>query len=195
MIIKKYISLVIILCSLPLFSAEIVFPSGDAFLVEVVSEDAKVYRVKYKEGLYTIPKSDLDKVDLLKPGRDRSYKYLQFTLKDGSKIKGVLAEENNKEFIIQSELGFVTIDKSRIQGEIPESQKPETIDPKYSFSEPLVPETRIGIFGSMLASPGLGMSRSGGLYIEPAYFKYSKFQFGYKLEKDFILSERKTTCC
>ncbi len=124
---KTIVSILIFATSLPLFSAEIVFPSGDAFLVDVVSEDSRVYKVKYKDTLYTIPKNDLESVDLLKPGKDRSYKYLHFTLKDGSKIRGVLAEESSKEFIIQSELGFMTIEKAKIRGEIPETKKPDSI--------------------------------------------------------------------
>ncbi|MCB1144880.1 MAG: hypothetical protein KDK54_21715 [Leptospiraceae bacterium] len=180
-----YIIIINLFISIPISSVEIVFPSGDAFLVEIISEDSRTYKVKYKENIYTIPKNDLEKIDLLKQGKDRSYTYLDFNLKDGSKIKGIVAEENTVEYIIQSELGFVTISKSSLKGDLPDTKKSASFDPKYSFSEPLIPETRIGIFCSNMISSSIPViSRSGGLYLEPSYFKYSKFQFGYKLQYD-----------
>jgi hypothetical protein len=90
-------------------------------------------------------------------------------LKDGSKIYGVIAEENNESFTIKTELGFLVIEKSRI-AEFPERTKiaPE-ISSTYLASNVRLPETRIGIFGSGYAngnpiSISNPISSGGGLY-------------------------------
>jgi hypothetical protein len=95
--------------------------------------------------MYLVPRQDLALYDPKMNGKDVSYRISRFVLKDGSSLQGVIVEENEKSFIIKSELGFLTISRDKVsQGPFPPAGKPE-IPARYASSNTVKFQSKIGV--------------------------------------------------
>ena len=110
---KLCLTLIILFC-LPLSAFEIILENGDAFICDLITETDKSYKILYKSKEYFIPKADVKSTDPTKKGAHSAFRYSVFTLKDGSKINGVIAEEKVDSFTLKTEIGFLVVEKSRI---------------------------------------------------------------------------------
>ncbi|MEM7181581.1 MAG: hypothetical protein AAF518_11755 [Spirochaetota bacterium] len=178
-----YIPIIFLIYSIAfsLHAVEIVFHNGQAYIGELVSEDERVVRIRFRNELYTIPKEDLSKIDISKKGDNLSYNYTEFTLKDGSKVKGIIAEEKQQSYTLKTkEFGFLVLEKDRIV-KSKRAEDSKTPPKKYLGERQVGSETLIGITGTALGGyPGPAFG--GGLYIEPAFLKLFGIQLGYKGE-------------
>lgn len=183
---KLYLTLLIFL-SLPLSAFEIVLDNGDAFICDLITETDKNYKILYKDKEYFIPKTEVKSTNPAKKGIHSAFRYSTFILKDGSKIKGVIAEDKTDNVTLKTEIGFLVIEKSRII-EFPINSKiPSDMPSSYLASNVRLPETRIGLFGSGYAN-GSPISYSnptsfgGGFYVEPAFLQWKSFRIGLRSE-------------
>ncbi len=93
----------------------------------------------YKSKEYFIPKADVKSTDSTKKGAYSAFRYSVFTLKDGSKINGVIAEEKVDSFTLKTEIGFLVVEKSRI-ADIPANAKiPPELSSNYLASNVRLP--------------------------------------------------------
>ncbi|MBK8395589.1 MAG: hypothetical protein IPL26_10140 [Leptospiraceae bacterium] len=183
---KLYLTL-LILFALPLSAFEITLDNGDAFICDLITETDKSFKILFKGKEYTIPKTDVVATDSTKKGTHSSFRYSRFVLKDGSKLNGVIAEENAESFTLKTELGFLVVEKSRI-AEFPSNTKtPPDLSSTYLSANIRLPETRVGIFGSGFLntapiSSTNPISTGGGIYAEPAFLNWRSFSFGFRSE-------------
>ncbi|EKO86620.1 hypothetical protein LEP1GSC009_0810 [Leptospira interrogans serovar Grippotyphosa str. Andaman] len=98
-----------------LFASELLLKSGEAFLIEEVNESADVVNVRWKGRQFRIPKSEIQRIDYSKKGPESSYNYSEFRLTDGSQVRGIIVETKKDKLVFRTELGFVEIEKSKIQ--------------------------------------------------------------------------------
>ncbi|MCE9501515.1 MAG: hypothetical protein K8R21_13595 [Leptospira sp.] len=175
----------------PIFSMELVLKSGKSFICEVITEDEKKIKVLYKDKTYVVPRSDIQNIDYKKRGPHSSRFYTEFKMKDGSNIHGVIAEEDKTSFTLQTDIGFLTVEKSKIaKFDTDLEKKPEF--PNEFAENTNLPETRIGFGGSVFANgqPVVKtnpISAGGFLYIEPAFLNFrSNWQFGFR--SDYVVA-------
>lgn len=175
---------------IPLLPAEVVLKTGEVFICDIITENSYQIKVNWKGKEYVIPRQDIASLDLKKTGKHISYKYLNFQLNDGSQIKGAIADENNESYTLKTDVGFLTIDKSKIKSHDP------IIEPKLAegYESGWVPEKLlIGIAISGLANSAPVNSNhpttyGGGIFIEPVSLQvFSRFQFGFRSE--FLVSD------
>lgn len=177
----------LVLFILPIYSFEIVLENGDAFICDLITETDKSYKIFYKDKEYTIPKTEVTSTDSTKKGAHSAFRYAKFTLKDGSKLNGVIAEETNDSYTLKTELGFLVVEKRRIAEFPPKTRTNPEIPSTYLASNVRLPETRIGFFGSGYVngkpiSDTNPTSGGGGLYVEPAFLQWKFLRFGFRTE-------------
>lgn len=133
-----------------LFTSEILFKNGDAFIAEEVSEEPEYILLSWKEKKYKIPRSELQRIDPRKKGPDSSYRYSEFKLSDGTQLKGILIEKKENKLILKTELGFAELDRYKILShnfdEI--SSEPPIIPERYLLETSKQRDWRIGFFSS-----------------------------------------------
>ncbi|MDI7175164.1 LA_3334 family protein [Leptospira santarosai] len=179
--------LLLLFCSISIFSAEIVMKDGSAFIGKIQEESDIRVKFQWKDKSYEIPRKDIASIDLSKNGSDTSYHYTSFQLKDGSMIKGIVAEDSEKEIMIKTDLGFIHLDKNKIRSsDAPESLNP-ILNPKYLNTDDKNWNHKIGFSIQALANGSpLGASNpatfGGAIYLEPAFFELWKFRPGFRLE-------------
>ncbi|EMM77469.1 LA_3334 family protein [Leptospira santarosai] len=179
--------LLLIFCSVPLLSTEIVFKDGSAFIGKIQEESDLRIQFLWKEKSYEIPRKDIASVDPIKNGSDTSYHYTSFQLKDGSTLKGIVAEDKDKELMIKTDLGFIHLDKNKIRSsDAPEIGNP-SLNPKYLNAGDKNWNHKIGFSIQALANGApLGASNpstyGAAVYVEPAFFEVFKFRPGLRLE-------------
>ena len=83
--------LIYTLLSFPLFSVEVILKNGDAFICDVVEENERILKVKWKEKIYNIPKSEILTRDNKKTGTHKGYALANIIMLDGSIVKGNIA--------------------------------------------------------------------------------------------------------
>lgn len=179
--------LTLFLLTSSIFPAEVILKSGKAFICDILTEDERKIKISYKEQVYIVPRSEIQTIDYKKTGTHASRYYPSFQMKDGSAIKGLIAEEDKTSYTLQTDNGFIVIEKSKIANQEKGFEKnPEF--PKDLLESANSPETRIGFGGSGFANgallAGSHPSSSGGfLFIEPAFLGFAKkFQFGYRTD-------------
>jgi hypothetical protein len=169
-----------ILLSIPIFAAEIVLKNGDAYIAEIISEDSNVVKLKWKTKIFEIPKSEIQNIDLKKTGEHISYHYETIQLKDGTKIKGVVVNQNAKEVILKTELGIISINRTKLENENQE------VNSKFEITTPPEKKTNIGfhgIYSSFIESKdSRSHAGSGGFFLEPSFLHFNKIRFGLKSE-------------
>ncbi|EMN47528.1 hypothetical protein LEP1GSC088_0962 [Leptospira interrogans str. L1207] len=97
-----------------LFASELLFKSGEAFLIEEVNESADVVNVRWKGRQFRIPKSEIQRIDYSKKGPESSYNYSEFRLTDGSQVRGIIVETKKDKLVFRTELGFVEIESPNL---------------------------------------------------------------------------------
>ncbi len=170
-----------------LFSFEVVLKSGEVIICDLQNQDEARIRIKYKDDFYLIPKSAIHSMDEKKSGQHVAYRYRTFTLKDGSNIRGIVAEEDSASYTLRTDLGFLTVEKSKIS----KMEKPDNKDVSLPYQykdESSLARTKIGLSMSGMAN-GQPLSEinpvtlGGGWFIEPSLFKINaRWLVGYKGE-------------
>jgi hypothetical protein len=150
-----------------IFSAEIVLRSGDTYIAEITESNEKKIIMKWKGRLYEIPRSEILKIDNTKKGNELYFKYDTFDLFDGSQIKGVIVNQTEKEIVIKTEIGLLTIDRLKLINQ----NKP--LPSKYDLNDSVRNQAFFG-FGSSLGSINLPSNESTtysglSLFYEPAF--------------------------
>ena len=195
----KYIFfLLFLVVSIEVFPAEVILQTGEAFIVDILVEERNYIKVKWKDKTFTIPKDDILSVDKTKTGKHISYAYYQFIMRDDSKIKGVIAEETNDTLTVNTDMGFIILDKSKIKERIGLADPKQKINfpSKYGEKDILLPETMIGIGGSYYSSHApLNLTNAnvygGFLFLEPDFFRLStSMRFGYRMEYHASLGDK-----
>lgn len=185
--------LLLLLLTTSLHPAEIILKSGDAFICDVVEENDRILKIRFKDKLYEIPKSEIQMRDNAKTGTHKGYTLSTVIMLDGTVVKGNIAEENNSTLTIQTILGYLHLDKAKIA----EVKKP---DPKVDVniskdyleqSYRLVPHKFGVIFydaanGQPLAAVS-PVIYGGGIFFEPSQLNWrDKWQLGFQTE--FLVS-------
>ncbi|MDI7186799.1 hypothetical protein QMM42_11370 [Leptospira santarosai] len=179
--------LLLIFCSIPLFPAEIVMKDGSAFIGKIQEESDIRVKFQWKDKSYEIPRKDIASIDLSKNGSDTSYHYTSFQLKDGSMIRGIVAEDSEKELMIKTDLGFIHLDKNKIRSSDALEIGNPSLNPKYLNAGEKNWNHKFGFSFSGLANgTPLGASNpstyGAAVYVEPAFFEVFKFRPGLRLE-------------
>ncbi len=181
---KSLIVFILFLC-VPIYSLELILKNGDIFIADFVSENETVLTIKWKNEVYILPKSEIRSVDLAKSGANKSYRPIEYILKDGSRVRAIFVEQEKDTLTLKSELGFLKIEKSKIskiEGDVSEDFPPprEFTDKNYKKFF-----TNIGFYvsGNVLAGNPLAEKHpyayGGGFYIEPAFLQWTnKFRAG-----------------
>ncbi|MDI7218773.1 hypothetical protein QMN07_14825 [Leptospira santarosai] len=184
---KSFFLTIFFFSSLPILSTEVVFKDGSAFIGKIQEESDIRIKFLWKEKSYEIPRKDIASVDPTKNGSDTSYHYTSFQLKDGSTLKGIVAEDSDKELMIKTDLGFIHLDKNKIRSSnAPESQNP-ILNPKYLNTGDKNWNHKIGLSVQTLANGSpMGASNpatfGGAVYLEPAFFELWRWRPGFRLE-------------
>lgn len=186
---RKYITIFLFLISLNLNSVQIQFTNGTVYHATFISNDSRHLFVKYRGKDYKIPKKDIDNFDISNNSNiDSSYSLSTFKLKNGSRIRGLIAEERKDEYIVKTELGFLTILKSEILPPLPSKSDTPDFPEEYLTFDKENNQTTVG--GSLFLLPTYnplskhhpfleGMS----IFVEPAFLKFnSNWQTGFKME-------------
>lgn len=172
-----------------LFAIELQFPNGDVFHAELLHDEERLLTIRYKGNDYKVPKKDLESFDLgKKSSLNTSYKVSTFTLKNGSVIKGLIAEEKKEEFVVKSELGFLTINKNEIKPPFPSKEQHPDFPEEYRANDKANNQTRLGLSFSFIplfqplgnATPPLN---GASFFVEPAFLKFGNaIQTGFRFE-------------
>ncbi len=193
MIVKRKLYIPIFACILhfspALFASELLLKSGEAFLIEEINENADVVSVRWKGRQYRIPKHEIQRIDYQKKGPESSYSYSEFRLTDGSSIRGIIVERKKDRFIFKTDLGFVEIEKTKIQNlssNLLDSETPE-LPEKYLSGRS--GENQLFVGGSFLLQSNLGQwSRTNpgtaglGFFIEKSFVNQPLWFFGFLSE-------------
>lgn len=173
--------------STSLQAVEIRFKDGDIYFATLVAETEKTIKVSFFNETYEVPKTDLEFFDVSKKGKEESYKVVKVTLRDGSTIKGIYVEENENEYILKTELGFLNLKKTSINPPFPKKEDSPEFPRKYLLEEVKNPETRIGISTPFhVFIPPLSQNTVGlvgvSLFIEPAFVQWRAWMGGFRME-------------
>ncbi len=195
-ILRKALVFVIYLLTYSLYSVEIILTNGDIFIADYVREDSKNLTIQWKSELYQIPKSEILKMDLTKVGQNKSFRPVEFALKDGSKVKGIILEKEQTYYTLKTELGFLKLENSKI-AEISGEGK-EDFPPPKTFNDYKITKnyTNLGLSGTgstidSSISEYYKNSRSVGIFLEPASTQInSRFRFGFQLESNVSNREK-----
>jgi hypothetical protein len=173
--------------STSLHAVELRFKDGDIYFATLVAETEKTIKVSFFNETYEVPKTDLEFFDVSKKGKEESYKVVKVILRDGSSIKGIYVEENENEFILKTELGFLNLKKTSINPPFPRKEDSPEFPRKYLFEEVKNPETRIGIATPFhVFLPPLSNNTAGlvgvSVFIEPAFVQWRAWMGGFRME-------------
>lgn len=186
---KFYITIFLFSLPLSLNSVQIQFSNGTVYHATFVSDDSHHLIVRYRGKDYKIPKKELESFDISdNTNIDSSYSLSTFKLKNGSRIRGLIAEERKDEYIVKTELGFLTILKTEILNPLPSKSDSPDFPEEYLTFDKENNQTTVG--GSLFLLPTYhplskhhplleGMS----IFVEPAFLKLSSnWQTGFKME-------------
>ncbi|TGL04992.1 hypothetical protein EHQ43_10125 [Leptospira bouyouniensis] len=159
-----------------LFGAEIELPSGNKYLGKIISEDERSILFQFQGKDYRIPKSELTKIEKDKSGGDFSIGLSRIVLHDNSQLIGYLIEEDQDHIILQTQLGFVNIDKSRIEKSDLNREKNFPPPKKYLVSSLESLNTFVGLGYGFYRSPSLDITLNQlYLSLEPAYLDWKGY--------------------
>ncbi|MCG6170270.1 hypothetical protein LFX17_20720 [Leptospira sp. FAT1] len=181
----------------PRFASELLLKNGEAYLIEEINESADVVTLRWKGRQYRIPKSEIQRIDYQKKGPEISYSYSEFRLTDGSSIRGIIVERKKDRLIFRTDLGFVEVEKSKIQNLSSGSLENETETPDLpeKYLSGRSGENRLFVGGSVLfqanhgqwssTNPGTG---GFGLFIEKGFLNHPLWFFGFLSEYSYAPS-------
>ncbi|EMM97901.1 hypothetical protein LEP1GSC158_3395 [Leptospira interrogans serovar Zanoni str. LT2156] len=172
-----------------LFASELLLKSGEAFLIEEVNESADVVNVRWKGRQFRIPKSEIQRIDYSKKGPESSYNYSEFRLTDGSQVRGIIVETKKDKLVFRTELGFVEIEKSKIQNLNENSLEKESPNLPDKYLSGRSGENLLYVGGSLLFQTTTGPSHKtnpgtigAGLFIEKGFINHPLWFFGFLSE-------------
>lgn len=172
-----------------LFASELLLKSGEAFLIDEVNESADVVNVRWKGRQFRIPKSEIQRIDYNKKGPESSYNYSEFRLTDGSQVRGIIVETKKDKLVFRTELGFVEIEKSKIQNLNENSLEKESPDLPDKYLSGRSGENLLYVGGSILLQATTGPSHKNnpgvggaGLFIEKGFLNHPLWFFGFLSE-------------
>ncbi len=113
-----------------MYSLELILKSGDAFICDTVEENDRIIKVRFKDKLYEIPKSEIQMRDNTKTGTHKGYTLATIKMLDGTIVKGNIAEETNTTLTVQTILGYLSLDKAKISDVSKPDTKIEVVIPK-----------------------------------------------------------------
>ncbi|EMO89140.1 LA_3334 family protein [Leptospira noguchii] len=172
-----------------LYASELLLKSGEAFLVEEINESADVISVRWKGRQFRIPKSEIQRIDYNKKGPESSYHYSEFRLNDGSSIRGIIVETKKDKLVFRTELGFVEIEKSKIQNLNENSLDNDSPNLPDKYLSGRSGENLLYVGGSLLFQTTTGPSHKtnpgvagAGLFIEKGFINHPLWFFGFLSE-------------
>ncbi|EMY60650.1 LA_3334 family protein [Leptospira terpstrae] len=166
-------------------SAEIVLRNGDTYIAEITeSKDDKI-TMRWKGELYEIPKSEILKIDNSKKGEELYFRYDTFELFDGSQLKGVIVKQTEKEIVLKTEIGLLTVDRSKLLNQSnPLSNK---YDLKNIHNNQSVIGLGVSIGALNFSAKDNSIYTGFFLFYEPKLFILSdKFRFGAKVDYNLV---------
>ncbi|TGK18866.1 LA_3334 family protein [Leptospira stimsonii] len=175
-------------------ASELLLKSGEAFLIEEINESADVVNVRWKGRQYRIPKSEIQRIDYQKKGPESSYHYSEFRLTDGSSIRGIIVERKKDRLIFKTDLGFIEVEKSKIQNLNSSSLETQTEAPELpeKYLSGRSGENQLFVGGSFLFQANVGQwNRTNpgtggfGLFIEKGFLNYPLWFFGFLSEYSY----------
>ncbi|WP_108961327.1 LA_3334 family protein [Leptospira ellinghausenii] len=159
-----------------LYGAEIEFASGQKFLGKIISEDERSILFQFQGKDYRIPKSELTKNEKDKSGSDFSISLSRIVLYDKSQLIGYLIEEDQDHIILQTQIGFVNVEKSKIEKSELNREKNFPPPKKYLVSSLESLNTFVGLGYGIYRSSNLDITLNQlNLNIEPAYLDWKGF--------------------
>lgn len=172
-----------------MYSLELILKSGDAFICDTVEENDRIIKVRFKDKLYEIPKSEIQMRDNTKTGTHKGYTLATIKMLDGTIVKGNIAEETNTTLTVQTILGYLSLDKAKISDVSKPDTKIEVVIPKEYLEQSyrLTPH-KFGIvsYGAANGQPLSQISSGiygGGIFFEPANLNWKdKWQLGFQSE-------------
>nr|WP_078127751.1 hypothetical protein [Leptospira alexanderi] len=195
MLVKRKLYILIFACILhfspALFASELLLKSGEAFLIEEINESADVVQLRWKGRQYKIPKSEIQRIDYLKKGPESSYHYSEFRLTDGSSIRGIIVETKKDKLVFRTELGFVEVEKSKIQNLNVNSLETENESPDLpdKYLSGRSGENLLYAGGNLLFQANLGSWNKNnpgtaglGFFIEKGFLNHPLWFFGFLSE-------------
>lgn len=170
--------------------AEIVLKSGKVLICDVVTENEFQLKVFWNGVYYRIPKSDIFLINLSKNGKHTIYQLENIELVDGSKLKGAIAEENSERLILKTDIGFITVEKSKIKSRGVNSNLEMPSVYKENNNSPIYLKTGILLLAQLNGRPlypELKNSYGGGFFLEPTSLIFAgKYQLG--IRSEYIIS-------
>lgn len=172
-----------------LFASELLLKNGNAFLIEEINENADTVSVRWKGRLYRIPKSEVQRIDYARKGPESSYKYSEFRLTDGSSVRGIVVERKKDKLVFRTELGFVEIEKSKIQNLNSNEEENDSPDLPDKFLSGRSGENQLYVGGSFFLQANHGSwaksnpaTAGGGFFIEKSFLNHPLWFFGFLSE-------------
>ncbi|PJZ29479.1 LA_3334 family protein [Leptospira kmetyi] len=188
-LLKRIIASFILCLTIPLFSSELLLKNGNAFLIEEINENADTVSLRWKGRLYRIPKSEIQRIDYSRKGPESSYRYSEFRLTDGSSVRGIVVERKKDKLVFRTELGFVEIEKSKIQNLSSNEEENESPDLPDKFLSGRSGENQLYVGGSFFLQANHGSwaksnpaSGGGGFFIEKSFLNHPLWFFGFLSE-------------
>lgn len=181
--------LLVILCIQPIYSLELILKSGDAFICDAVEENDRIIKIRFKDKLYEIPKSEIQMRDNSKTGTHKGYTLASIAMLDGSTVKGNIAEESDTILTVQTILGYLSLDKAKIANVTKPDPKIEVTIPKdYLEQSYRLTPIRFGV-NTYFASNGQPLSAisptiyGGSVFFEPSNLSWrDTWNIGFKSE-------------
>lgn len=163
-------------------STEIVLSNGDAFIADILEENPETVKIQWKGKIFSIPRSEIQSISKDKSGEHIAYKYNSFRLKDGSTIKGILLKLDVSSLVIKTELGILTIEKSKLE------DSGASIPKEYENTNPVQKTTIMGLGANSYSfrknlQEEISILSGGNFFIEPSSFYWKeKYRLGYRVE-------------
>ncbi|MBW0434985.1 hypothetical protein HGB47_15315 [Leptospira yasudae] len=177
------------LISASLFPSELLLKNGNAFLIEEINENADTVSVRWKGRLYRIPKSEVQRIDYARKGPESSYQYSEFRLTDGSSVRGIVVERKKDKLVFRTELGFVEIEKTKIQNLNSGENENDSPDLPDKFLSGRSGENQLYVGGSFFLQANHGSwaksnpaTAGGGFFIEKSFLNHPLWFFGFLSE-------------
>ncbi|PKA02443.1 hypothetical protein CH375_23080, partial [Leptospira ellisii] len=179
----------LLLLATPLLSSELLLKNGEAFLIEEINESADTVSVRWKGRQYRIPKHEVQRIDYQKKGPESSYLYSEFRLTDGSSIRGIIVERKKDRFVFRTDLGFVEIEKNKIQNLTSQESESEAPDLPEKYLSGRSGENLLYVGGSFLIQRNLGQwantnpgTGGVGFFIEKGFVSKPLWFYGFLSE-------------
>jgi hypothetical protein len=187
---RRFLLFILLVYSNFLFSAEVTLRSENIFICEVIEENPDNIVILFKDHKFKIPRSEIQEINHDITGKHISYQNTVLTLKDGSIVKGQLAEETLEMITIKKGDDLLAIPRDTISNYKKWNDKQYSLPESYRVLEKEKPASNwnLGFYGVASKNTNkLGESNyasyGGGLFIEPSFLKVNeRWLFGFQSE-------------